>query len=108
MSYDVFPLAFLNTEGRISIDSAYLTMDELRVFDVSVEDAERLRQDLERAIALVKTQKRVGGAEIGQKVTCTVCGLRKKPRGRDAPPVIANSLCDFECPGYNQPPEPGD
>lgn len=46
--------------------------------------------------------------EVGIAVTCTVCGLRKKPRGRSAPMEMANSLCDHECPGYNQPPEPGE
>ena len=35
---------------------------------------------------------------------CKVCGLRKKPLGRSAPLEMANSLCDYECEGYNQPP----
>jgi len=46
--------------------------------------------------------------DVGVAVTCSICGLRKKPRGRDAPLAMANSLCDHECPGYDQPPEPGD
>ena len=46
--------------------------------------------------------------EIGVAVFCAVCGLRKKPAGRDAPLAMANSLCDFECEGYGQPPHPGD
>jgi len=33
---------------------------------------------------------------------CTVCGLRKKPVGRDVSAAMANSLCDHECPGYAQ------
>lgn len=45
---------------------------------------------------------------VGRAVDCRVCGLRKKPRGRDAPLIMASSLCDHECPGYAQPPHPGD
>lgn len=41
------------------------------------------------------------------EVYCDVCGLRKKPIGRDAPLALANSLCDHECPGYYQDPHPG-
>jgi len=48
------------------------------------------------------------GIEVGVAVTCTVCGLRKKPMGRSAPLEMANSLCDHECPGYNAEPYPGD
>ena len=44
---------------------------------------------------------------IGKAVNCTVCGLRKKPIGRDAPAALANSLCDYECPGYYGEPWPG-
>ena len=47
-------------------------------------------------------------SEVGIAVDCTVCGRRKKPRGRSAPLEMANSLCDFECPGYDQAPEPGE
>lgn len=45
--------------------------------------------------------------EVGVSVECTVCHRRKKPRGRSAPLEMANSLCDHECTGYDQPPEPG-
>lgn len=44
---------------------------------------------------------------MAREVECTVCGLRKKPIGRDAAPAMANSLCDHECPGYRLPPYPG-
>ena len=46
--------------------------------------------------------------KVGVAIDCTVCHLRKKPRGRSAPLEAANSLCDHECPGYNQAPEPGE
>lgn len=39
-------------------------------------------------------------------VHCKACGLRKKPRGRDAPLAMANSLCDQDCPGYVENPQP--
>jgi hypothetical protein len=39
---------------------------------------------------------------------CSTCKLRKKPIGRSAPDVMANSLCDDECPGYREAPSPGD
>lgn len=45
--------------------------------------------------------------EIGKAVTCVVCGLRKKPIGRSAPLETSNSLCDFECAGYDKGPHPG-
>jgi hypothetical protein len=45
--------------------------------------------------------------KVGIAVNCKVCGLRKKPVGRSAPMEMANSLCDWECPGYNQDPKPG-
>lgn len=45
---------------------------------------------------------------VGIAVRCTVCHLRKKPHGRSAPMVMANSLCDFECAGYDLDPKPGD
>lgn len=45
---------------------------------------------------------------VGEAVTCTVCGLTKKPRGRSAPLEMAGSLCDRDCPGYYEPPAPGD
>lgn len=40
-------------------------------------------------------------------VECLTCGMRKNPRGRSAPLEMANSLCDWECPGYNEHPRPG-
>lgn len=46
--------------------------------------------------------------EVGVAVTCTTCGLRKKPIGRSAPVEMGNSLCDHECPGYYLEPTPGD
>lgn len=39
-------------------------------------------------------------------VTCSVCGLRKKPIGRSAPMEMANSLCDDDCDGYRRDPKP--
>lgn len=45
--------------------------------------------------------------DVGVSVTCTVCGMRKKPVGRSAPMDMANSLCDYDCPGYKQDPKPG-
>lgn len=38
---------------------------------------------------------------------CTVCHLRKKPRGRDAAAAMANGLCDSDCSGYRLDPRPG-
>ena len=38
---------------------------------------------------------------------CSVCHLRKNPRGRSAPLEMANSLCDHECTGYELQPQPG-
>ena len=31
---------------------------------------------------------------------CAVCGLPKKPRGRDAGAAAANSYCGYDCQGY--------
>jgi hypothetical protein len=39
-------------------------------------------------------------------VTCTVCGLRKGPRGRSVPLETANSYCGWDCHGYTNEPEP--
>ncbi len=50
----------------------------------------------------------IGDDEIGVAVRCNVCGLLKKPVGRSAAPEMANSLCDFECEGYAEEPQPGD
>ena len=49
----------------------------------------------------------MSATKVGIAVTCTVCGLRKKPHGRSAPLTMANSLCDYECPGYDKEPIPG-
>lgn len=46
--------------------------------------------------------------EVGFAVECRFCGLRKAPRGRSVPIALANSLCCWECPGYNEFPEPGE
>ncbi len=40
-------------------------------------------------------------------LTCTVCGLPKKPIGRDAGAAAANGYCDHECEGYMLEPLPG-
>ena len=39
--------------------------------------------------------------------TCTVCGLRKSPRGRSVAAEMANGLCGPDCPGYYQEPKSG-
>ncbi len=44
---------------------------------------------------------------VGIAVICAVCHKRKAPRGRSAPMEMANSLCNFECPGYNLEPKVG-
>jgi hypothetical protein len=45
---------------------------------------------------------RVGGS----LVTCTTCGMRKHPAGRDPGLAAANGYCPHECPGNLQPPHP--
>lgn len=46
----------------------------------------------------------MGVKRVGISVTCTTCGMRKKPVGRSAPLEMANGLCDQDCPGfYNEP-----
>jgi len=45
---------------------------------------------------------------VGRAVECTICGQHKTPRGRSAPLEMANGLCDWDCPGYREPPHPGD
>lgn len=62
----------------------------------------RRAMELEKVCAIYKIEL------VGVGVDCTVCGLRKKPRGRSAPLEMANSLCDHECEGYNKDPKPGD
>ena len=39
--------------------------------------------------------------------TCSVCGLRKKPLGRDPGAAAANGYCDHECEGYTKGEWPG-
>ncbi len=43
---------------------------------------------------------------VGCTPYCTVCGLRKKPIGRSAALIMANSLCDQDCKGYMEEPTP--
>lgn len=38
--------------------------------------------------------------------TCTTCGQYKAPRGRSVP--LGMYMCDHDCPGYGEPPLPGD
>lgn len=45
--------------------------------------------------------------EIGKSVDCIICGRRKKPIGRSAPLIMANSLCDSDCIGYYKDPKVG-
>ena len=42
---------------------------------------------------------------VGIEVECRVCHKTKAPRGRSVP--LAMSLCDHDCPGYQQAPSPG-
>ena len=49
----------------------------------------------------------LNATKVGIAVECSVCGLRKKPHGRSAGLAMANSLCDQDCPGYLDTPEPG-
>lgn len=53
-------------------------------------------------------QVQLSAAKKGIAVYCVVCRLRKKPHARSAPLEMANSLCDHECPGYDEPPRAGD
>jgi hypothetical protein len=46
--------------------------------------------------------------EKGKAVECNACSLVKAPRGRSVPDAMANSRCNFECPGYYLDPKPGD
>lgn len=44
---------------------------------------------------------------VGRAVICRTCGNRKAPRGRAVP--LGVYLCNnHECPGWSQPPHPGD
>lgn len=42
-------------------------------------------------------------ARKGRRVICAVCGRSKEPIGRDS---RDNGLCDHECEGYRQDPQP--
>lgn len=45
--------------------------------------------------------------KIGIEITCPVCGLQKKPRGRSAP--IEMAMCEPDtCPQYRAEPKVGD
>lgn len=59
-------------------------------------------------VSNVMRSPRMASEAVGKSVECAVCGLRKKPWGRSAAVEEANSLCDFECPGYQQDPQVGD
>lgn len=37
---------------------------------------------------------------------CSVCHRTKQPIGRSAPMEMANGLCNYECDGYRQDPQP--
>lgn len=80
----------------------------------SLQNKEKRRiktRDRVRKRERAKAARRDGGRDmsddVGVAVECRVCGLRKKPIGRDAPMETAGSLCDWECPGYHQDPKPG-
>lgn len=45
--------------------------------------------------------------ETGHNVICVACGRQKIPRGRSAPLEMANGLCDYECPWYDDEPYVG-
>ena len=61
--------------------------------DITREDVERAAEEVDKG--------------VGVAVYCTTCELWKKPNGRDAAAIIANSLCDRDCPGYMEEPLPG-
>ena len=44
---------------------------------------------------------------IGISVECAVCRRGKAPLGRSVPLEMANSMCNWECPGYWQDPQVG-
>jgi hypothetical protein len=41
--------------------------------------------------------------EVGERVTCAVCGRQKQPRGRSAALEAASGYCTDECSGYREP-----
>lgn len=45
---------------------------------------------------------------VGSLVRCARCGMTKRPRGRAAAVEMASGFCDFECPGWDEFPRPGD
>jgi hypothetical protein len=60
--------------------------------------------------AAQKEHKLVDGTVIIEKLNqprCEVCERRKKPLGRDQASAMNGSLCDCDCEGYMQDPEPG-
>jgi len=38
---------------------------------------------------------------------CTVCDMRKRPRGRNIAPEMENGMCGHDCAGYGQEPRAG-
>jgi len=46
--------------------------------------------------------------DVGVSVECSVCGKRKGPSGRAVPDEMANGMCDRDCDGYYEEPDPGD
>jgi hypothetical protein len=45
--------------------------------------------------------------KFGVDVRCTECHMTKAPLGRSVAPVMANGMCDWECPGYAKEPRVG-
>ncbi len=45
--------------------------------------------------------------DVGVAVYCSKCDRRKAPRGRSVPMVMADALCQSDCLGYYETPEPG-
>lgn len=48
-----------------------------------------------------------GVERVGVAQKCAVCGHRKSPRGRAAPLIMSNGMCDRDCEGYMRDPRPG-
>ena len=63
---------------------------------------------VDRAMEFVQHKRGCPMLEVGVSIECSVCGRRKKPRGRSAPLEMANSLCDHECKGYERGETTGD
>ena len=49
----------------------------------------------------------LSATKVGLAVECRICGMRKAPVGRSVADAMANSLCNYECPGNNQEPRSG-